>query len=84
VVIGSPTITTRYYYDDQRIALQTETDGQTQTDRTFVYGNYIDEVLIMSVIPAQAGIQDYYYGHDHLFSPVALFESNGDLVERYE
>jgi RHS repeat-associated protein len=76
--------TKRFYYDDQRIVLQTESDGQTQTDRTFVYGNYIDEVLVMSVIPAQGAIQDYYYGHDHLYSPVALFESDGDVVERYE
>ena len=78
-------ITTRFYYDDQRIALQTSVSGGTETDwKYFVYGNYIDEVLVMSVIPAQAGIQDFYYGHDHLYSPVALFESDGDLVERYE
>jgi len=77
--------TTRYYYDDQRIALQTSVAGGTETDsRYFVYGNYIDEVLLMSVIPAQAGIQDFYYGHDHLYSPVALFTSAGTVAERYE
>ena len=27
---------------------------------------------------------DYYYGHDHLYSPVVLFENDGDVVERYE
>jgi len=27
---------------------------------------------------------DYYYIHDHLFSPMALLESNGDVAERYE
>ena len=27
---------------------------------------------------------DYYYTHDHLFSPVALMEDDGTVVERYE
>ena len=27
---------------------------------------------------------DYYYGHDHLYSPVVLFEDDGYVVERYE
>ncbi|MFA5252194.1 MAG: RHS repeat-associated core domain-containing protein, partial [Phycisphaerae bacterium] len=82
--------TTRFYYDDQRIVLQDgwhlQAPGLWVEDdsRTFIFGNYIDEVLVMSVIPAQGAIQDYYYGHDHLYSPVALFESDGDLVERYE
>jgi GrpB-like predicted nucleotidyltransferase (UPF0157 family) len=45
VIVSS---TTRFYYDDQRIALQTSVSGSTETDsRYFVYGNYIDEVLIM-------------------------------------
>jgi len=27
---------------------------------------------------------DYYYGHDHLYSVCVLFESDGDLADRYE
>ena len=27
---------------------------------------------------------DHYYGHDHLFSPVILLASNGNILERYE
>ena len=27
---------------------------------------------------------DYYYLHDHLYSPAALTDSNGTVVERYE
>lgn len=89
VVIGSTTTTTRFYYDDQRIVLQTESNGQTQPDRTFVYGNYIDKVLVMSVIPAQGAIQDYYYAHDHLYSPAVLFAYDSQQqswlpCERYE
>jgi RHS repeat-associated protein len=51
--------------------------------RYYVFGNYIDEVLV-SVIPAQAPNQDLYYAHDHLYSPVALLDDTGAVVERYE
>jgi len=27
---------------------------------------------------------DYYYVHDHLYSPAVLIEDNGTVVERYE
>jgi len=72
--------TRRYYYDDQRVAVQTLVSGNVETDdRYFVFGNYIDEVLVMH---AAAG--DLYYAHDHLYSPVALFAANGTVAERYE
>jgi RHS repeat-associated protein len=72
--------TTRYYYDDQRVAVQTLVSGGVETDdRYFVFGNTIDEVLVM-----HDGTGDLYYGHDHLYSPVALFTNNGTVVERYE
>ena len=72
--------TTRYYYDDQRVAVQTAVVGAAETDqRYFVFGGYIDEVLVM-----HDGTGDLYYAHDHLYSPVALFAANGSVVERYE
>ena len=72
--------TRRYYYDDQRVAVQTLVSGSVETDdRYFVFGNYIDETLMMH---AAAG--DLYYAHDHLYSPVALFAANGTVAERYE
>jgi RHS repeat-associated protein len=76
-------IAKRYYYDDHRIALQTSvSSGGTETDyRYFVYGNYIDEVLMMRRITPAA---DFYYGHDHLYSPTALFNSSGTIAEAYE
>jgi hypothetical protein len=45
----------------------------------FVFGNYIDEVLVM-----HDGAGDLYYAHDHLSSPVALLDDAGAVVERYE
>ena len=32
----------------------------------------------------KAGAKDYYYVHDHLYSPVALANSGGTILERYE
>ena len=48
--------------------------------RWYIYGNYIDEVLRMS----DSSSNDYYYLHDHLYSPAVLVEDNGTVVERYE
>ena len=39
--------TTRYYYDDQRVAVQTLVSGGVESDfRYYVFGNTIDEVLV--------------------------------------
>jgi RHS repeat-associated protein len=47
--------------------------------RRFVYGNYIDEPLLMN-----DGANDYYYAQDHLYSTAALLDNTGAVVERYE
>ena len=64
-------VTTRYYYDGWRVL--TEVEGGTSKD--FVYGNYLDEVLIM----IDSSGDDHYYDHDHLFSPVALIADDGTI-----
>ena len=72
---------TRYYYDGQRVLLETDVDGSETDTQYYVYGNYIDEVLVMVDIAEE---DDYYYAHDHLYSAVVLFDASGDVVERYE
>ena len=57
----------------------TEYDNSNNLQRKFIYGNYIDEVLLMI-----AGENDYYYAHDHLYSPAVLIDSSGTVLERYE
>jgi RHS repeat-associated protein len=51
--------------------------------RRYVYGNYIDETLMMLADDAE-----YYYAHDHLYSPAALMSYEGydtfRVRERYE
>ena len=47
----------------------------------FVYGNYIDEVLAKgNTLKAVSML----YIHDHLYSPVALTDNTGNVLERYE
>ena len=69
--------TTLYYYSDNWQVLSTVVGGSL--DKSFIYGNYIDEVLVMN-----QGASDYFYLHDHLYSPTALLNSAGSIVERYE
>ena len=70
--------TTLYYYNYNWQVL-TEYDDSNNLQRKFIYGNYIDEVLLM-----KADGNDYYYAHDHLYSPAALIDSSGTVLERYE
>jgi len=69
---------TLYYYSDQWQVLAEYASSGTQQAH-YVYGNYIDEVLLMH----RAGA-DVFYLHDHLYSPVALLSSAGSVIERYE
>ena len=47
--------TRRYYYDEQRVAVQTLVSGGVETDdRYFVFGNTIDAVLAIGVTSAWA------------------------------
>ncbi|MBN1124404.1 MAG: hypothetical protein JXA82_05295 [Sedimentisphaerales bacterium] len=73
-----PSVATLYYYNPDWQCLE-ERNGSDVLQRSFAYGNYIDEVLLMD-----DGSNDYYYLHDHLYSVVALLSSGGSIVERYE
>jgi hypothetical protein len=69
--------TTHYYYDGWRVL--SETDDNDDWLRDYDYGNYIDEVLVMT-----DASDDHYFAHDHLFSVVALIDEDGDILEQYE
>jgi RHS repeat-associated protein len=68
--------TIRYFYDDARI-IEEQTAGSA-TQATYVYGNYIDEVLTID-----RGGQTYYYHQNSLWSVEAITNSAGAVVERY-
>ncbi|MCX5637101.1 MAG: hypothetical protein NTX52_05335, partial [Planctomycetota bacterium] len=66
-----------------RIVLEERTSQGSTAYRWFVYGNYIDEALLFEW---QIGEQNtrFYFGNDHLYSPVVLFTNSGIVLERYE
>jgi len=68
--------TTQYFYDDTRIV--EEQNGTGVTEATYVYGNYVDEVLTMD----RSG-QTYYYHQNSLWSVESVTDSTATPVERY-
>ena len=68
--------TTLYFYDDVRII--EEQNSLNATQATYVYGNYVDEILTMD-----RGGQPYYYHRNALWSVEAITNGTGAPVERY-
>lgn len=67
---------TLYYHNDEwQVLAEYDLVGHL---RNFIYGNYIDEPLVMD------DGTDYYYVHDHLYSTAALLDESGNIVEHYE
>jgi hypothetical protein len=60
-----------------RMLRTTVSGGGTESDgRMFVFGNYLDEVLVMGCRFSTSWF-DFYYGRDHLYSPAVLYAPNG-------
>lgn len=77
VVTNGTTETTRYFLIGwQEIE---EQDGAGTTQATYVFGNYIDEVLTM-----RRGGENYFYHADDLHNVMAVTDGGGNAVERYE
>jgi RHS repeat-associated protein len=68
--------TTRYFHDGARIIEEQNALGATQA--TYVYGNYVDEVLTMD-----RAAQTYYYHQNALWSVEAITDSTANPAERY-
>ena len=71
-----------YYNDNWQILCDYNDVGSPQS--WFAYGNYIDEVVLMSK-SFTSWLSARYYIQDHLYSPAALMGSTGSApIERYE
>ncbi len=68
--------TTYFVYDGDRIVEEVDADGNVLA--SYVYGQYVDEVLQM-----RRGGSDYYYLHDDQYNVLGLTNASGTLVERY-
>ena len=93
--IDSNTETTDFYYVNWQVLEEMEKTGSstpTSTTRQFVYGNYIDEPIIMDVNGnpssdcSTTGSADsrYFYLQNTLYSVYALTDEDQKIVEGYE
>ncbi len=75
--------TVHYFYHNWQVI--EEQDASDLTEATYVYGLYIDEVLNMQRdVDDDTLIEDYYYHTDDLYNVVAITDSSGAVVERYD
>lgn len=75
--------TTRFFYNDWQECEEQDETGKTQA--TYVYGLYIDEVLNMQRdVDKNGAAEDYFYYGDDLHNVMAVTNSVGAIVERYE
>ena len=72
---------TRYVYDGSRVAEEWDVSsgGSASLSASYVYGNYIDEVLTM-----RRGTSEYYYHGDDQHNVVKLTDNTGTVVEAYD
>jgi RHS repeat-associated protein len=75
-IIGGPT--THYYYYGQQVVEEQDNFGNTQT--RYIYGRYIDEVLVMLKNP----FVEHFFHTDDLYNVMAVTDSNGNALERYD
>jgi hypothetical protein len=74
-------VTFYYHNNNWQVLLEAALSISTMVDlRYFVYGNYIDEPLLMADVAANPD-EDYYYVHDHLYSPTALLADDGTAAQ---
>ncbi|NKB25884.1 MAG: hypothetical protein GKR87_16240 [Kiritimatiellae bacterium] len=67
----------RYFYNDDQVIEEQDAVGATLA--SYVYGLYIDEALNM-----QRSGTNYYYHTDDLYNVMAITDTNGSVVERYD
>ena len=76
-VVDGPGITDFYYDVSQVIE---ERDGANAMTQQYVYGNYIDEPLVLD----RAGLDRLFYHQNSRFSAFALTDTSGAIVEGYQ
>jgi RHS repeat-associated protein len=76
-------VTKRYLHDGDQVIEEYNGAATPARQRYYVWGNYIDELLMMHNDDGGGGT-DYYACHDQIYSPHALLSSTGSIVERYD
>jgi RHS repeat-associated protein len=78
--VGS--VTKRYLHDGDQVIEEYNGAATPARQRYYIWGNYVDELLLLN---DDAGDDsDYFVCHDQIYSPHALLNSTGSIVERYD
>jgi len=73
----------RWRLSEERDVLRSpDGDGNAPVARTYVYGNYIDEVIQIRD-HTQPAAEDFYAHQDDLFSVHAITDDTGAVTQRY-
>ena len=85
IVAGDGTNDKRFYYSI-RFQILEQTDGSDVVQKAFVWGNYIDELLLMEDTAGDGGTAgaDCFALRHHNYNVVALIDDDGTVVERYD
>jgi RHS repeat-associated protein len=70
----------RFYYDGARVI--EERNEEDKVKRTYIYGNGIDEVLVME--QGEKGKKQYWYHENALGSITHISDKKGEVVESYK
>jgi RHS repeat-associated protein len=82
---GSTQLVTRFYYDGDRV-VEERTGGQNLPSRQYVWGNYVDELLISDSVDSMGNVvlgSRLYALQNSTYSVHALVNDAGTVVERY-
>jgi RHS repeat-associated protein len=82
---GSTQLVTRFYYDGDRV-VEERTGGQNLPSRQYIWGNYVDELLVNDPVDAMGNVQltgRTYALQNSTYSIHALVNDAGTVVERY-
>ena len=85
IVAGDGTNDKRFYYSIHFQILE-QTDASDVVQKAFVWGNYIDELLLMEDTAGDGGTAgaDCFALRHHHYNVVALIDDTGTVVERYD
>ncbi len=78
------TDTTVYVYSDDQVVAEysNNNSGSLSPDRKYVYGRYLDEVLLM-LSDTGNGEEPFYYHYNRRNSVIGVTDDMGDVAERY-
>jgi hypothetical protein len=83
---SSTLLVTRFYYDGDRV-VEERTGAQNLPSRQYIWGNYVDELLVNDPVDAMGNVQltgRTYALQNSTYSVHALVNDLGAVVERYD